>query len=368
MILHPVFRYTLRLSHGKALSVRYSTRMNLPSEYKKLSNTIKTSNFRQAVHVVTVPMPTPKTNEVLVKTRYAGVNASDVNLTAGRYFGGGQLPQDVGFESVGEIVAVGDAVQYFKVGSAVALLNAGAYSEYQCVTADKAFPLPRASPEYVALLVSGLTAAIGLDVQGRIRKGETVLITAAAGGLGHLAVQWAKASGCHVVGTCSSEEKEVYLKSIGCDSVINYKTHNLDEELNKVCLNGVDVVWETVGGKTFEILFKHLSRRGRLVVIGAITGYVGDTGIPDVDLTGLPMRLLMHSTSLSGFLLPHYVDLFPEYVGKLTKMLLDGKIVPKLDFGVNANGGELKGLEGCIRGVEYLHSGKSSGKVIVTME
>ncbi|KAH9382605.1 hypothetical protein HPB48_015284 [Haemaphysalis longicornis] len=260
-----------------------------------------------------------------------------------------------------------------RVGSAVATTNFpdfGSFSEYQCVRAERAYRVPQAIPEVVALLVSGLTAAIGLDQQGRIRAGETVLVTAAAGGLGHLAVQYARAAGCRVVATCSSEQKEAYLRGLGCEKVINYRSHDLDAELSKAYPEGVDVVWETVGGDTFEVLLKKLRPRGRLVVVGAIKGYTqSDKGpFPEVNLRNLPYRLLSRSATLAGFLLPHYSDLYPEYIAKLYMMLQDGTLVPRVDLGLHAEGGELKGLEGCIRGVEYLHSGKSIGKVVVKFD
>ncbi|KAG0411947.1 hypothetical protein HPB47_010921 [Ixodes persulcatus] len=345
--------------------------MSLPSDYRKLVCVKVTSNFREAVSVVTERTPKLEGKEVFLKTKYAGINASDVNVTAARY-SAATPPFNVGIESVAEVVAVGDDVKHLPVGSAVATINVpgyGAFSEYQRILASKVFPIPKAVPEVIPLLISGLTAAIGLDEQGRIKEGETVLITAAAGGLGHLAVQWAKAAKCHVIGTCSSIEKEVYLKSIGCDKVINYKTHDLGAEVEKSYPNGVDVIWETIGGKTFEVLLNHLSIRGRLVVVGAITGYQGiDKAVPDVNLEDLPSKLLMRSATVSGFFLTQYTHLFPEYVAKLQKMLQDGTIVPKVDFGLNADGGELKGLDGCIRGVEYLHSGKSVGKVVVKLD
>uniref|UniRef100_A0A090XEG3 15-oxoprostaglandin 13-reductase n=1 Tax=Ixodes ricinus TaxID=34613 RepID=A0A090XEG3_IXORI len=343
--------------------------MSLPSEYRKLVCVKVTPNFREAVSVVTKQTPKLERNEVFLKTKYAGINASDVNVTAARY-SAATPPFNVGVESVAEVVAVGDDVKHLPVGSAVATINVpgyGAFSEYQRILASKVFAIPKAVPVVIPLLISGLTAAIGLDEQGRIKEGETVLVTAAAGGLGHLAVQWAKAAKCHVIGTCSSPEKEVYLKSIGCDKVINYKTHDLGAEVEKSYPNGVDVIWETIGGKTFEVLLNHLSIRGRLVVVGAITGYQGsDKAVPDVNLEDLPSKLLTaFGLCERSFSFPQYSHLFPEYVAKLQKMLQDGTIVPKVDFGLNADGGELKGLDGCVRGVEYLHSGKSVGKVVV---
>ncbi|GIX74915.1 prostaglandin reductase 3, partial [Caerostris extrusa] len=112
--------------------------------------------------------------------------------------------------------------------------NSGSWrKQYVCLPALGVIPVPKAIPDYLVLLVSGLTAAIGLDKGNRIAAGETVLITAAAGGTGHIAVQYAKAAECHVIGTCSSEEKGKILKDLGCDRVINYKKEDLGEVLAK---------------------------------------------------------------------------------------------------------------------------------------
>lgn len=363
---------TAHVQHPFRSLLETATGMDAPNVSKKLICTKVSPNFCEAVELVTVTTPQPKRDEVLLRTKYVGINASDIVATAARYAGTQAPPFDLGLESVAEVVAVGEDVKVIQVGSAVATLNlmgaAGAYAEYQCHSASKVFPIARAVPEVIPLMVSGLTAAIGLDVQGRIREGETVLITAAAGGLGHIAVQWAKAANCHVIGTCSSANKEAYLKSIGCDKVINYKTQDLNAELEKAYPNGVDVVWETVGGKMFDVLLNRLSVKGRLVVVGVITGLKGDKAFPDVSLNELPFKLLGRSISLAGFLLFHYADLFPQYITRLSQMLLEGTIVPKVDFGAHCKGGELKGLDSLVRAVEYLHSGNSVGKVVVKLE
>lgn len=94
--------------------------------------------------------------------------------------------------------------------------------------------MPSDNPDYLALIgTSGLTAAVGLNEGGKLSKGETVLVTAAAGGLGQLAVQWAKIHGCHVIATCSSDKKVEFLKSLNCDRIINYKKENLDQVLKE---------------------------------------------------------------------------------------------------------------------------------------
>lgn len=109
------------------------------------------------------------------------------------------------------------------IGKPVGYIASGSFSEYLAIPSKLCVPLPDVKAEYVPLLVSGLTASIALHETARIQPGETVLVTAAAGGTGHIAVQIAKQHGCHVVGTCSSEEKCEFLRSIGCDHAINYK-------------------------------------------------------------------------------------------------------------------------------------------------
>lgn len=159
----------------------------------------------------------------------------------------------------------------------------------QYLKPQKVIPVPELKPQYLGCLVSGLTASMALDLVGEIKQGETVLITAAAGGTGEnrlikrsglsasftgqMAVQWAKKKGCHVIGMTSSEEKAKILKDLGTDRVINYKTEDLSAVLKKEYPEGVDVIWESIGGEVFRTLSKHLKVKGRLILIGSISGY-----------------------------------------------------------------------------------------------
>ncbi|CAG2164861.1 unnamed protein product [Oppiella nova] len=228
--------------------------------YKKVSVLKLSTSARVAAQVVEVPLREPSENEILVRNLYAGVNATDMNIIAGRYLtADGKLPFDIGLEYI---------------------------------RPDEFKPLPGNKPEYLALLDCGLTATIGLDHAGHIAHGETVLITAAAGGTGHIGVQWAKRKGCHVIGLSSAPAKIQVLKELGCDRVINYRTENLDEVLSREYKSGIDVIWETIGGQTFETLFKHLAVGGRLVIVGSISGYKYENNdspvvtIPDINMKG----------------------------------------------------------------------------------
>ncbi|XP_054153308.1 prostaglandin reductase 3-like [Oppia nitens] len=337
--------------------------------FKKLSVVKKTANFREAVKVVDVPLVPPTDDQILVKVVYAGVNATDINITAARYFTDGKLPFDIGLEALGLIEAIGKNVSNFKVGQPVVSFGVTpkAYSEYLYAKADELVPIPSIKPEFLSLFVCGLTATTGLDEAGRIKSGEKVLITASAGGTGHIAVQWAKQKGCYVIGMTSSTEKAKLLKELGTDRVINYKTENLDEVLTKEFPNGIDVIWETIGGKTYETLFNHLAPKGRLVIVGGITGYQTE-GFLDIQIPNLNTKLLMGNKSLTGYILSGFNHLFPEYLTKLIGDVVNNKLKIVIDLGQNTTEGEFKGIDGVVRGVEHLHSGRNIGKVIIKIQ
>jgi len=334
--------------------------------FKKVQVVKISADFREAIEVVEVPLDGPKPGQVLVQNKFAGVNASDINFTAARYFTDGKVPFDIGFEGLGVVEAVGEGVTTFTVGQSVLYFGRQGYSEYLYAVPKELIPVPELKPELIATLVCGLTASIGLDQAGRIKPGDKVLITAAAGGTGQTCVQWAKSKGCYVIGTTSSDEKGAYLKSIGCDKVINYRNEDLDGALTRDFPDGVDVIWETIGGKTLEMLVQHLSLKGRLVIIGGITGYK-TVGFPQVSFNNLPGQMVTKSWCLNGFLLSHYADLFAEYLPKIIGLIMVGTLKIKLDNGESTEGGIFKGIQSAVRAVEHLHSGKNTGKVVVEM-
>ncbi|CAG2162885.1 unnamed protein product, partial [Oppiella nova] len=328
--------------------------------FQKLSVIKKTSNFREAVKVVSVPLVAPGDDQVLIKNIYAGVNATDVNVTASRYNPNAELPFDVGLEGLGVIEAVGKNVTTHKVGQNVMTfdVNLGvnpprAYSEYLYVKPEEVIPIPSLKPEFLGLLIAGLTAAIGLDevliTLGRIQKGDKVLITASAGGTGHIGIQWAKQKGAYVIGLTSSEDKAKLLKELGTDRVINYKTENLDEVLTKEFPNGVDVVWETIGGQVFETLLNHLVPKGRLIIVGSISGYKSER-ITSPTIENLNFKV--GSKTLSGFCLPDYKDLYAKYLKQLIGDVVNNKLRVVLDLGQNTSEGEFTGIDSVVRGVE----------------
>merc|ERR1712142_199229 len=223
-LLDSGFSFTLQSSQ--------STNMSLPDTNRQVIVTKLGNKFRDVTEIQSSPMPKPKAGEILVKNKFVGVNASDIIYTSGGYSPDHIPPFTAGLESIGEVAAVGDGVQ-MKVGQAVVVLNHGSMAEYVSITADKAIPVPSLDPALMSIVLSGLTASISLDQEADLKEGKKVLVTAAAGGTGQFAVQIAKLAGCHVIGTCSSPEKSAYLKSIGCDRVINYKNEDVECVLNK---------------------------------------------------------------------------------------------------------------------------------------
>ncbi|XP_066508717.1 prostaglandin reductase-3-like [Hoplias malabaricus] len=344
-------------------------RSSIPSNMKKLVATKLSPNFKEAVSLQTSPVPTPGDSDLLIRNRYVGINASDINYSAGRYDPSVTPPFDVGFEAVGEVVGLGlSASSRFTVGDTVAYMKAGAFAEFTVIPAKIAVPVPSARPEILSLLVSGATAHIALRRLGELKKGDTVLVTAAAGGTGQFAVQFAKMAGCHVVGTCSSDEKAGFLKTIGCDRPINYKTEDLAATLRREYPQGVDVVYESVGGSVFDIALNNLASRGRLIVIGFISGYQSASGLQPVRGTTIPAKLLQKSASVRGFFLPHFLSDYGESLQVMLELLNTGKLVCEVDNGERDEVGHFVGLESIFRAVEFMYAGKNLGKLVVELE
>ncbi|KAI9249717.1 hypothetical protein BDA99DRAFT_418371, partial [Phascolomyces articulosus] len=261
-----------------------------------------------------------KANQVIVKNLYLGINASDVNYTNAKYIPGIKPPFDVGFEALGQIVQVGSGVPKEAVGSFVLVSQYGAFAEYLKVSYKAVIPVPSSRIELLSLLTSGLTSSIALEETGRMKSGETVLVTAAAGGAGQIAVQLAKLAGNHVIGTCSSDKKVAMLKSIGCDRVINYKKEDFKSVLRKE--------YPKVS-KTFKPFFYSLAIKGRLIVIGTVSTYSNGSGMQGDQVDTL--KLLGKSRTVAGFFLPDYPHLFKSHMQKLVKLLSSGQLKIETD-------------------------------------
>ena len=332
--------------------------MSLPTHYRKVIARRFTNQFREAAEVVETEFVMPAAGEVAVRNLYAGVNATDVNVTTGSYTPGQQPPIDLGLEVLAEVVAVGEGVSNVKVGDTVLAMKVGAgYREYGLHAAGRVFPVPDANPAYVAVMLSGLTAAFGLYPCGEIKASDTVLVTAAAGGTGQFAVQLAKQEGCHVIGTCSTDEKAALLHEMGVDRVINYKQEDFASVIKSEYRNQLDLVYESVGREMFDVALDNLAIRGRLVLIGAISEYIDGPEV--ISAPRVTMKLLPKSASIRGMFLNHWFNHTPEYMPKLISLIAQDQLQITIDPT------EFQGVESVVDAVEHLHSGQSRGKVVV---
>ncbi|XP_076956313.1 uncharacterized protein LOC143631425 [Bidens hawaiensis] len=353
----------------KRLTSVINSNVKIPQSFEKVIVRTLSHNFRSATSIVRAPLKLPiKPGHVLFKVIYAGVNASDVNFSSGSYFSGSKeeirsrLPFDAGFEAVGLIAAVSDGVKNLKVGTPAAIMTFGGYAEFVMVPSKHILPVARPDPEVVAMLTSGLTASISLEKAAQMESGKTVLVTAAAGGTGQFAVQLAKLAGNKVVATCGGKDKAILLKDLGVDRVIDYKEESIKNVLKKEFPKGVDIVYESVGGDMFDVCLNALAVYGRMVIIGMISQYQGEHGWKPRNYTGLCEKLLAKSQTVAGFFLVQYAHLWQQHLGNLVHLFSLGKLKVAVDPK------SFVGVQSVADAVEYLHSGKSVGKVVVCID
>ncbi len=248
----------------------------------------------------TVESPALRAGCVRISVRAAGVNFADVHFRKGEYFVKPVFPQIPGLECAGVIEAVGDGVRDLHEGDRVlAFSNEGAYAETLVTPAALVYPIPDALSfeDAAALPVQGLTALHVLGLCGRMQRGERVLVHAAAGGVGSLAVQLAKLMGAgFVAGTASTEAKCALVRELGADLAVDYKTGDFLQAVKARSKDGVDLVCEMLGGTdTYKRNLAVLAPFGRMVVYGAASG----------DLRGTiePVSLMGKNASVIGYYL-----------------------------------------------------------------
>jgi NADPH2:quinone reductase len=228
------------------------------------------------LEAVQLDTPTPRPDQILVRHRAIGVNFIDTYQRSGLY--PMRYPAVLGQEAAGVVEAIGADVSRFKVGDRVAYSGqGGAYSEVQAVPATRAVPLPDGVSFDVAAasLLKGMTTEFLLRRCYPVKAGETILVHAAAGGVGTIMVQWAKAIGATVIGTVGSEEKATLARGLGADHVILYRQEDVAARVREITGGvGVPVAYDSVGKDTFEGTLASLARRGLFVTFGNASGPV----------------------------------------------------------------------------------------------
>lgn len=234
----------------------------------------------EVLQVVDLPIPEPKPNEIVVKVAAIGVNFIDVYFREGRY--PAKPPFIEGQEAAGRVHAVGSEVKMWKPGDRVAYTSVlGSYAEYATIPADRAVRVPEGISDQhaAAAMLQGMTAHYLTHSTYALKKGETALIHAAAGGVGQLLVQIAKHLGARVIATAGTEEKAKLARAAGADEAIVYTQQDFEAETKRLTEGkGVQVIYDGVGRSTFDKDLNLLRPRGYLVLFGASSGPV-----PPVD-------------------------------------------------------------------------------------
>lgn len=330
--------------------------------YRKIVIHSLTGEFRSATRIVETPWQEPGPGEILIRNRYAGVNAIfDKNLCCNtiRYVNV-VPPYDMGVEAIGEVVALGAGVDGVRIGDAVANVKLGAaYREYQVADVRRVVRVREASPEILALIASGVSAMVALERIADMKSGETVAVSAAAGGLGQFVVQLAKRAGNHVIALTGSDHKAALLRALGADRVVNYRRESLPEVLAREYPRGLDIAYDSVGGPIFDAFLDHLAMYGRLIVSGHTSDF--DKPVEDVPHPRAYHKLYWKSASIRAFQNPA----FPQYFDDAARRILD--LYYRGELRVLVDPTPFDGLEAAADAVEYVLAGRNAGKVVLRL-
>jgi NADPH2:quinone reductase len=270
--------------------------------------------------------PEPKQNEVLIKVEAVGVNFIDIYRREGLY--PVALPHTLGSEAAGVVAAVGEGVQRFKVGDRVAGVSMlGAYAEYAVAPADTLVALPEgvSGVQAAAVLLQGMTAHYLVNDTYALQGGQTCVVLAAAGGVGLLLVQLAKAKGARVIAVASTDEKRAHAQAAGADEAIGYE--GFAKEVRRLTGGeGVHVVYDSVGKATFDGSLDSLRRRGLLALYGQSSGPV-----PPVDPQQLNVKGSLYLTRPSLY---HYIATRAELearAGDVLAHVASGALTVRID-------------------------------------
>ena len=326
--------------------------MNLPTATKAW-HVVSHGEPERVLELHDVPVPEPGPGEVLVRVRAVAVNFPDVLLARGEYQVRPELPFVPGIELCGDVVALGPGVtegERVRVGDRVVGSKIGVLARYATVPAQAVHPAPSAldDAQAAALTIAYQTAWFGLHRRAALRAGETLLVHAAAGGVGTAACQLGRAAGARVVGVVGSAAKVAAARAAGADEVFLRD----DDWVGALRRPGVDVVFDPVGGDSFERSTRCLAFEGRLVVVGFAGGR---TPTVRADLA------LVKNYAVLGLHWALYQQRRPDLVdaahAELERLAADGVLRPVL--------GDVVGFDQAPAAVARLASGATTGRLVV---
>ena len=288
---------------------------------------IKQTGGPEVLHVAELPVPQPKPNEAVVKVAASGVNFIDTYQREGRYHV--PLPFVLGQEGAGVVTSIGPEVKSVKPGDRVAWTSIlGSYAEYAAVAGERLVQVPQgvSDQQAASVMLQGMTAHYLSHDTFPLKRGQTTLVHAAAGGVGLLLVQMARNIGAHVIATVSTQEKAKLAQQAGADEVILYTQVDFEAETKRLTGGkGLDVVYDSVGKTTFEKGLNVLRPRGMMVLFGGSSGPV-----PPLD----PIRLAKGSLYLTRPTLVQYTVTTEELRARASavfQMIAEGKLKLRIE-------------------------------------
>ncbi|MNR90945.1 Quinone oxidoreductase 1 [compost metagenome] len=309
----------------------------------------------EVMEYLDIELPPPGPGEALIRQHACGLNYIDVYFRMGTY--PQALPAGLGMEGAGVVEAVGAGVTHVKPGDRVAYAGRppGAYAEARVLPADILVKLPEAISfeTAAAMMLQGLTVQYLFRRTFRLQGGETILFHAAAGGVGLIACQWARALGVTMIGTVGSDEKAELAKAHGCVHTINYNKENFVERVKEITGGkGVPVVYDSIGKDTFTGSLDCLSPLGMMVSFGGASGPV-----PPFSLNELASRGSLFVTRPSLFNYTAKRDDLEMMAAELFGMVESGKI----KIGIN----QRYALKDVAQAHRDLESRKTTGSTIL---
>ena len=312
------------------------------------------------LELVTDEIPEIQEGQVLAKTIYFSLDPTNRIWMS-------DIDQYMEPVEIGDIMRAGGSlaiveeskVPHVKVGDIVQGGMHGGWQEYFIIPGEEAAAIPLVDSIPLTALISvlgftGPTAYFGFLDIGQPKKGETVVVSAAAGAVGSIVCQIAKIKGCRVVGIAGSDEKCNWLKNdLKVDEVINYKKDDILESLKEKCPEGIDIYFENVGGETLDAALTLMNNYGRIPVCGLISMY------NDWETPGPKMfrNILMKRLTVKGFLVSDYLDRYAESLESLSEWMAEGKIQYKVDI--------VEGIENAPSAVNKLFTGENTGKLVI---
>ena len=312
------------------------------------------------LELVTDEIPEIQEGQVLAKTIYFSLDPTNRIWMS-------DIDQYMEPVEIGDIMRAGGSlaiveeskVPHVKAGDIVQGGMHGGWQEYFIIPGEEAAAIPLVDSIPLTALISvlgftGPTAYFGFLDIGQPKKGETVVVSAAAGAVGSIVCQIAKIKGCRVVGIAGSDEKCNWLKNdLRVDEVINYKKDDILESLKEKCPEGIDIYFENVGGETLDAALTLMNNYGRIPVCGLISMY------NDWETPGPKMfrNILMKRLTVKGFLVSDYLDRYAESLESLSEWMAEGKIQYKVDI--------VEGIENAPSAVNKLFTGENTGKLVI---